>query len=132
MDITGKTLWICGGTSAAALVCCIALGLTVRSQGQLIDRLQADARAVDVVRDADAESQTVAEGAKRKADEDAQKKAAIVDGVSADLDNPDFVRGLQRGLRGENANSGADPAGKLDGSVRGTDHAAGTDANVGH
>ena len=132
MDLSNKALWIAGGIGAAALVCCIALGIALRSQGKIEDRQQADIEALSNVHDADNKAQLVNDSAKKKADKDAQKKAAILEGVSTDLDDPDFVHGLQRGLRGEDTDIGAGSAGKPAGTVPATDHAAGTAANVKH
>ena len=135
MNISAKALWIICGIAVVAIVCCVALGKALQSEGKLNERQQSDIQAFETVHKADGEAQLVNDAAKKKADEDAQKKAAIVDGVSSDLDGPDFVRGLQRGLRGEYANSGEDAnsgvgtTGKSSGSMPGTNNATGTHAN---
>lgn len=130
MDLSNKALWIAGGIGAAAIVCCIALGIALRSQGKIEDRQQADIDALDTVRKADNTAQAVNDAAKKKADEDAQKKASIIDGIAPDIHGPDLVRELQRGLRGEDTDSGAGSAGKSAGTVSASGHAAGIDENV--
>lgn len=130
MDFSGKALWIAGGIAVAAIVCCIALAIALHSTGKIEDRQQADIEALSNVHDADNNAQLVNDAAKKKADEDAQKKASILDSVSTDLDDPYFVHGMQRGLRGESADIGSGPAGKPAATMPATDHAAGTDANV--
>lgn len=132
MNLSPKALWIVGGISVVVIVCCIALAIALHSGGKIEDRQQADIKALSTVRDADNNAQIINNSAKKKADEDAQKKASILNGISTDFDDSDFVRGMQRGLRGEGADSGAGSAGKSSGTVPATNHAAGTDANVKH
>ena len=47
---SGKILWITGGIGAAAIICCIALGIALRNQSKTIDRLEADIQAYASVR----------------------------------------------------------------------------------
>ena len=134
MNLSAKALWIAGGIAVVAIVCCIALGIALHSEGKVEDRQQADIKALSTVRDADNSAQLVNDAAKKKAEEDAQKKAAIIDSIPTDLHGPALVRELQRGLRGggEDTDSGSGPTGKPAGTVHAADHAAGTDANVRH
>ena len=130
MNFSNKAIWIVGSIGAAAVVCCIALGIALRSESKVENRQQADIKALSNVHNADNSAQIVNDAAKKKADEDAQKKASIIDRIPADIHGADLVRELQRGLRGESADPGADSAGKPAGTVPASDHAAGTDANV--
>lgn len=127
--MSNSVLWICGGIGAAALICCLVLGIAVHSQGQLIDKLQLEVQAIVTAREADAEAQIANDAAKKKADNDAQKKREIVDGVQTSLPDPDFVHGMQRGLRGESADGNTAPPAKSSGTVPGADDAAGTAAD---
>ena len=43
---SGKLLWITGGIGAAAIICCVALGIALRNQSKTIDRLEADIQAL--------------------------------------------------------------------------------------
>lgn len=134
MNLSAKALWIACGIAVVAIVCCIAIDAVLRSEGKIEARQQADIKKLSIVRDADNSAQVANDVAKKKADEDAQKKTSILDSISTDLDGPDLVHGLQWGLRGggEGADSGADPAGKLAATLPGTNDAARTDANVRH
>jgi len=133
MNLSAKALLIAGGIAVVAIVCCIALGIALHSEGKIEDRQQADIKSLSNVRDADNAAQLANDTAERKADKDAQEKNSILDGISTDLDGPDLVHGLQHGLRGEGcANGCADPAGKPAAALPAADHAAGTDANVRH
>ena len=131
MNLSDKALWIAGGIAVVAIVCCIALGIALHSEDKVEDRQQADIKALSTVRDADNSAQLVNDAAIKKAEEDAQKKAAIIDSIPTDLHGSALVRELQRGLRGggEDTNSGSGPTGKPAGILSGTNDAAGTDEN---
>ena len=130
MNLSAKALWIAGGIAVVAIVCCIAMGIALHSTGKIEDRQQADIKSLSNVRDADNTAQTVNDAAQKKAEEDAQKKTSILDSIPTDLHGPALVRELQRGLRGEDTDSGAGSAGKPAGTVSASDNAAGTDENV--
>ena len=125
MNLSAKALWIAGGIAVVVIVCCIALGIALHSEGKIEARQQADIKSLSKVHDADNSAQLVNDAAKKKADEDAQKKASIIDGIATDLDDSDFVRGLQRGLRGGDTDSGAGSAGQSSEPVSRSDNAAG-------
>ena len=132
MNLSPKVLWIAGGIAVVAMVCCIALGIALHSTGKVEDRQQADIKALSNVRGADNTAQAVNDAAQKKAEEDAQKKASIIDSIPTDLHGPALVRELQRGLRGEDTDSGSGPTGKPAGTMSATDHAAGIDENIRH
>lgn len=132
MNLSDKALCIAGGIAVVVIVCCIALGIALHSEGKVEDRQQADIKALSTVRDADNSAQLVNDAAIKKAEEDAQKKASIIDSIPTDLHGPALVRELQRGLRGEDTDNGSGPTGKPAGTMPAADHAAGTDANVRH
>ena len=130
MNLSAKALWIAGGIAVVVIVCCIALGIALHSAGKVEDRQQADIKSLSNVRDADNSAQLVNDAAKKKADEDAQQKIAIINGVQNDLDDADFVHGLQRGLRKGNSDGCDSSAGQPSGTVPRTDNAAGADEHV--
>ena len=130
MNLSAKALWIAGGIAVVVIVCCIALGIALHSAGKVEDRQQADIKSLSNVRDADNSAQLVNDAAKKKADEDAQQKIAIINGVQNDLDDADFVHGLQRGLRKGNSDGCDSSAGQPSGTVPRTDNAAGTAEHV--
>ncbi len=111
MDISSKALWICGGIGVVAIVCCIALGIAVRSQGQLIDRLQADVRINTQARQAADIAQAMRDTLYQKAESDAQDKAAMLDGISDCSSDADTLARLQR-VFGQGANAGDNATGQ--------------------
>ena len=114
MDISGKALWICGGIGAATVLCCIALGVAVRSQGQIIDRLQADVQAIADVRQADDLAQSMRDKLYQGARNNAQSKYVILDGVqsgAAGLSDADYLDALRR-VYPQDTDGSADAAGK--------------------
>lgn len=132
MNLSAKALWIAGGIAVVVIVCCIALGIALHSAGKVEDRQQADIKSLSNVRDADNSAQLVNDAAEKKAEEDAQKKASIIDSIPTDLHGPALVHELQRGLRGEDSDSGSGPAGKSSGTMPRTNDAARTDENTRH
>ncbi len=118
MDAKGKLLWLFGCLSATAIICCIALGLSLRSQGQLIDRIQADVQIILDVRKADDLAQVLRDELYKEAQGNAREKNDILDGIKVDPDLPDadFFRPLLRVLP-ESSNSSDLPTGKPDGGL---------------
>ena len=111
MDLSGKALLITGVIGAAALVCCIALGFTLRSQGQAIDRLEADLKAVVEVRDADTNAQNLKAQKDQEAQANAKAKTEIVNGISDCASDDDALAELRRVFT-TGANNGADATAK--------------------
>lgn len=114
MEISGKALWICGGIGAVSVVCCISLGIAVRSQGQLLDRLQADVQAIADVRQADDLAMAMRDKLYKGAQSNAQNKYDILDGVqsgAAGLSDADYLDALRR-VYPQDTDGSADAAGK--------------------
>lgn len=130
MNLSEKFIWGAVGCVVVAIVCCIAMDAVLRSEGKIEARQQADIKSLSNVRDADNSAQLVNDAAKKKADEDAQQKIAIINGVQNDLDDADFVHGLQRGLRKGNSDDCDSSAGQSSGTVPRTDNAAGAAEHV--
>lgn len=131
MDISGRALWICGGICAAAIVCCIALGLAVRSQGQLIDRLQVDVqvntKAIQAADIAQAMRDKLYQGARN----DAQSKYVILDGVqsgAAGLSDADYLDAMRR-VYPQDTGGSTDAAGKSAAGLPSAGSAASHDAD---
>ena len=108
---SGKLLWITGGIGAAAIICCIALGIALRNQSKTIDRLEADIQAYASVREADASSQSVKMQKDQEAQGNAQAKTDILNGISCDASDDDALADLRR-VFVESANKNTDAAGK--------------------
>ena len=108
---SGKLLWITGGIGAAAIICCIALGIALRNQSKTIDRLEADIQAYDSVREADASSQSVKVQKDQEAQSNAQTRTDILNGIPCDASDDDALAGLRR-VFVEGANKNTDAAGK--------------------
>ncbi len=107
----GKLLWITGGIGAAAIICCIALGIAIRNQSKTIDRLEADIQDYASVREADASSQSVKTQKDQEAQSNAQAKTDILNGISCDASDDDVLDDLRRVFI-EGANKNTDAAGK--------------------
>ena len=108
---SGKLLWITGGIGAAAIICCIALGIALRNQSKDIDLLEADIQAYASVREADASSQSVKTQKDQEAQGNAQAKTDILNGITCDASDDDALAGLRR-VFVESANKNTDSAGK--------------------
>lgn len=108
---SGKLIWIAGGIGAAAIICCIALGIALRNQSKAIDRLEADIQAYASVREADASSQSVKTQKDQEAQGNAQAKTDILNGISCDASDDDALADLRRVFI-EGANKNTDAAGK--------------------
>ena len=108
---SGRLLWITGGIGAAAIICCIALGIALRNQSKTIDRLEADIQAYASVREADASSQSVKTQKDQEAQSNAQAKTDILNGISCDTSDDAALAGLRR-VFVESANKNTDSAGK--------------------
>lgn len=107
----GRLLWITGGIGAAAIICCVALGIALRNQSKIIDRLEADIQAYASVREADASSQSVKTQKDQEAQGNAQAKTDILNGISCDASDDDALAGLRRVFL-EGTNKNIDAAGK--------------------
>lgn len=118
MDAKGKLLWLFGTLSVAAIVCCVALGVSLRSQGQLIDRIQADVQSVLDARKADEMAQSLRDELYRETQSNARDKNDILDGIKVDpaLPDADFFRPLLR-VFPEGADGSAGPSAKPDGGL---------------
>lgn len=108
---SSKLFWIAGGIGAAAIICCIALGIALRNQGKTIDRLEADIQDYASVRDADASSQSVKTQKDQEAQANAQAKTDILNGISCDASDDDALDRLRRVFI-EGANKNTDATGK--------------------
>lgn len=108
---SGKLIWIAGGIGASAIICCIALGIALRSQSKTIDRLEADIQAYASVREADASSQSVKTQKDQEAQSNAQAKTDVLNGISCDASDDDALADLRRVFI-EGANKNTDAAGK--------------------
>lgn len=114
MDAKGKLLWLFGCLSATAIICCIALGLSLRSQGQLINRIQADVQIILDVRKADELAQSLRDNLYREAHYNAQAKYDALENIPDGLLDADWLDALRRGLRLTGGDGGADTTGKPD------------------
>lgn len=108
---SGKLLWITGGIGAAAIICCIALGIALRNQSKTIDRLEVDIQVYDSAREADASSQSVKTQKDQEAQSNAQAKTDILNGISCDASDDDALADLRRVFI-EGTNKNTDAAGK--------------------
>ena len=108
---SGKLIWIAGGIGAAAIICCIALGIALRNQSKTIDRLEADIQAYASVREADASSQSVKTQKDQEAQSNAQAKTDILNGITCDASDDDALAGLRR-VFVKSANKNTDATGK--------------------
>ena len=111
MDLSGKAMLITGVIGAAAVVCCIALGIALHSQGQAIDRLEKDLQDVAKVRAADTNAQNIKTQKDQEAQTNATAKTEIVNGISDCASDDDALAELRRVFT-KGANAGADAAAK--------------------
>lgn len=111
MNFSSKALWIVGSIGAAAVVCCIALAIALRSQGQAIDRIEADLKAVVEVREADTNAQTLKAQKDQEAQANAKAKTEIVNAISDCASDDDALAELRRVFT-KGANNGADATAK--------------------
>lgn len=111
MDLSGKALWIIGSIGAAAIVCCIALGIAMRVQGQAIDRLEKSLQDVAKVRSADADAQDVKAQKDHEAQANAKEKTEIVNAIPDCASDDDALAELRR-VFSKGANDGSDTAAK--------------------
>ena len=111
MDFSGKAIWIVGSIGAAAVVCCIALGIALHSQGQAIERLEKDLQDVAKVRAADTNAQNIKTQKDQEAQTNATAKTEIVNAIPDCASDDDALAELRRVFT-KGANDGSDTAAK--------------------